>query len=226
MQKFIAYYRVSSRQQEASHLSLEAQRSAVMDYIANNGNRIIAEFTEVESGKKNRRPQLSQAIALAKREDATLVIARLDRLSRNVFFISALMESKVKFIALDMKDATPFTIHIYAALAQQERDFISTRTKAALDAKKIREPNWKPGTPENLTDEGRVRAWETLRRNSREDIRNRHAYHFIKPRIENGETFVSVAKALNAEGYVTREGNAFTRHNVRVLYVKFKNEEE
>lgn len=225
MKKFVAYYRVSSRQQEASHLSLEAQRSTVMEYVRHHG-RLIAEFDEVMSGANDDRPQLIAAIRLAKAEDATLVVARLDRLSRNVSFISKQLDQDVRFIALDIPDATEFTFHIYAAIAQQERKYISERTKAALDAKRLREPDWKPGTVANLTDAGRDKAHAVLRQRARSDVRNRHAYHFIRGRVENGESFLSVAKALNAEGYVSSRNRPFSRHTVRLLYMRFKSEEE
>ena len=224
--KYIAYYRVSSIQQKSSGLSLEAQRETVLQFIRNNGNKLIGEFTETESGKNDRRPQLLQAIALSKKEDATLVIAKLDRLSRNVSFISYLMDAHVRFVACDMPEATDFTIHIFAALAQQERKFISQRTKAALDAKRLREPEWKPGTPANLTAEGRVKSHEFLRRQASEDIRNRHAYHFMKPLIQGGATYADVARALNAEGYVTTRNNPWNLHGVRALWLRTSGSED
>lgn len=221
---YVAYYRVSSKEQEASHLGLEAQQETVLNYIRNNGNKLIAEFTETESGKNDKRPELNKALSVCKREQATLVIAKLDRLSRNLTFISQLMDSKVKFVCADMPEATDFTIHIFAALAQQERKYISERTKAALQAKKKREPNWKAGTLENLTDEGRVLAWEVVRRNACEDENTRKAFHFIKPRREGGMTYERIAELLNVEGYYTRTKLLFTRHMVRKIYLRFTEE--
>ena len=149
--QYIAYYRVSSKKQEDSGLGLDAQKSTVLNYIKNNGNRIISEFTEVESGRKSDRPQLKRALNLAKERDATLVVARLDRLSRDVHFTTTLMKSRVKFVSCDMPEATNLTIHIFAAIAQDQAEYISKRTKEGLQAKKIRD-DWKPGT-DNLTNE-------------------------------------------------------------------------
>jgi len=136
--KFVAYYRVSTDKQGKSGLGLDAQRKAVVDYLNGGTWELAAEFTEIESGKKSDRPELAMALAAAKRSKATLVIAKLDRLARNVHFISGLMETKVKFVAVDMPEATPFMLHIYAAVAEQEARAISARTKAGLAIAKAR----------------------------------------------------------------------------------------
>ena len=136
--KFVAYYRVSTDRQGRSGLGLEAQRKAVADHL-NGGNwTLLAEFTEIETGKRNDRPQLEAAIALCRRRKARLLIAKLDRLSRNLAFIAALMESGVEFIAADNPHANKLTIHILAAVAQNEREMIADRTKVALAAAKAR----------------------------------------------------------------------------------------
>jgi DNA invertase Pin-like site-specific DNA recombinase len=205
---YIAYYRVSTKRQNDSGLGLEAQKASVTKYIANNGNKIIAEFTEVESGKNNSRPQLQKAIQKATTENATLVIAKLDRLSRNLTFISQLMDAKVRFTCCDMPDASELTIHIFASLAQWERKRISERTKEALRAKKAKEPMWKPGR-NNLTLDGYKKAYATISRNAREDQSVRFAWHYIKPLREQGKTFAQIAMELNEQGYKTRTGKMF-----------------
>jgi DNA invertase Pin-like site-specific DNA recombinase len=136
--KFIAYYRVSTDRQGKSGLGLNAQRKAVEDYL--NGGRwtLVNEFTEIESGKRNDRPKLEEALAACKKQKAKLVIAKLDRLSRNLAFIATLMESGVEFVAVDNPHATKLTIHILAAVYQHEREMISQRTKDALAAAKKR----------------------------------------------------------------------------------------
>jgi DNA invertase Pin-like site-specific DNA recombinase len=136
--KFVSYLRVSTARQGASGLGLEAQRAAVTGYL--NGGRwtLVQEIVEVESGKRNDRPALAAAIRLCKKNKATLVIAKLDRLARNVAFISNLMESGVEFVAVDMPQANRFVVHILAAVAEQEAEAISKRTKAALQAAKAR----------------------------------------------------------------------------------------
>ena len=133
----VAYYRVSTDRQGASGLGLEAQRRAVADFAAGRGG-ILAEFTEVESGRKNDRPELRAALAACHRSRAVLVIAKLDRLARNVAFIAGLMESSVEFVAVDMPQANRLTIHILAAVAEHEREMISERTRVALAAAKAR----------------------------------------------------------------------------------------
>jgi DNA invertase Pin-like site-specific DNA recombinase len=138
MTKYVAYFRVSTKRQGQSGLGLEAQMSEVNAFISNCGGDLIAQFKEVESGKRVRRPQLDDALRLCQREGATLVVAKLDRLARNVKFISTLMESSVTFKALDLPEANPLTIHILAAMAEREAQAISERTKAAAGAIKAR----------------------------------------------------------------------------------------
>ncbi len=136
--KFIAYYRVSTAKQGASGLGLDAQQSAVRQYL--NGGRwsLVAEVIEVESGKRADRPKLVEALRLCKVHGAALVIGKLDRLARNVAFVSSLMEAGVDFTAVDFPQANRLTIHILAAVAEHEAAMISARTKAALAAAKAR----------------------------------------------------------------------------------------
>lgn len=136
--KAIAYYRVSTASQARSGLGLEAQERAVADLCGSRGLILIDSFTECESGGKADRPKLQEALRRAKLTGATLVVAKLDRLSRSVAFLSALQESGAQFIAADMPEANELTVHILAAVAQAERRAISTRTKEALKAAKAR----------------------------------------------------------------------------------------
>jgi DNA invertase Pin-like site-specific DNA recombinase len=133
---FVAYYRVSTYRQGRSRLGLEAQQAAVRGYLGT--ETPIAEFTEVETGKRNDRPELDRALALCRKRKARLVIAKLDRLSRNLAFIAALMDASVEFVAVDNPHATRLTLHILAAVAEHEREMIADRTKAALGAAKAR----------------------------------------------------------------------------------------
>jgi DNA invertase Pin-like site-specific DNA recombinase len=143
--RFVAYYRVSTAKQGASGLGLEAQQEAVQSYLNGGRWKLVAEVTEVESGKRSDRPALAQALSLCRIHKATLVIAKLDRLARNVNFISNLMEAKVDFTAVDFPQANRLTIHILAAVAEHEALMISQRTKSALQAAKAR--GIKLGTP-------------------------------------------------------------------------------
>lgn len=136
---FVAYYRVSTEKQDAE---CAAQRLAVESYLNGGGWQLLGEFVEVETGKINDRPELQNALALCKKRNAKLVIAKLDRLSRNLHFITGLMESGVEFVACDMPHAKDFEIHIRASLAQEERRLISERTSQALQARKAQGKPW------------------------------------------------------------------------------------
>ena len=132
--KFVAYYRVSTAKQGASGLGPDAQRQAVHEYLNGGAWDLIAEFEEVESGKRDDRPELARAMERCRLTGATLLIAKLDRLSRNVHFLSGLMEQGVEFVACDLPKANNLTVHIMAAVAEQEAKAISARTKAAMAA--------------------------------------------------------------------------------------------
>lgn len=136
--KFISYLRVSTARQGASGLGLEAQREAVNRYLNGGSWSLVQEVVEVESGKRNDRPAIAEALRLCRLHRATLVIAKLDRLARNVHFISSLMESGVDFVACDFPEANRLTVHILAAVAEHEAAMISGRTRAALGAAKTR----------------------------------------------------------------------------------------
>ena len=138
MNKAIAYYRVSTDRQGKSGLGLEAQNKTVQQFATFKQWELIGEFTEIESGKKNNRPQLQEALKQCLKQKAVLVIAKLDRLGRNVAFISSLMESKVEFVAVDNPHANRLMLHLLAAFAEHEREQISTRTKEALKVAKNR----------------------------------------------------------------------------------------
>src|SRR5438067_5543761 len=149
----VAYYRVSTRQQQRSGLGIEAQRTAVQRFAEAEGFTLIAEFVEAETGKGadalDRRPQLAAALSMARKAKGSVLVSKLDRLSRDVAFISGLMAQRVPFIVAELgRDADPFMLHLYAALAEKERRLISERTKAALAAKKAQ--GAKLGNPSNL----------------------------------------------------------------------------
>lgn len=135
---WVCYYRVSTQRQGESGLGLEAQQRAVAAFRAPRGGEVLAEFTEVESGRKNDRPKLQEALAFCRKRRATLLIAKLDRLARSVFFISGLMESGVEFLAVDQPTKDRFMLHIQAAFAEEEARRISERTKAAMLSAKLR----------------------------------------------------------------------------------------
>jgi DNA invertase Pin-like site-specific DNA recombinase len=139
---FVAYYRVSTHKQGLSGLGLEAQKTSVGHYLKDSNHQLIAEYTEIETGKGSnaldKRPQLRDALDYSRKHGATLIIAKLDRLARNVHFVSGLLETGVEFVAADMPQANKVMIQMYSVMAEWERDQISARTKAALDAARKR----------------------------------------------------------------------------------------
>lgn len=211
--KFVAYYRVSTKQQGASGLGLEAQERAVAEYLANGRSVLLEDYADVESGtrKGNKRPELAKAIARCRRDRATLLIAKLDRLARNVAFVSNLMESGIEFLAVDMPQANKFTIHILAAVAEYEAEMISKRTIAALASAKAR--GIKLGKPENLTPEARLAS---ARANRDRALR---AYAALERRLTNlrakGMALQAIAEHMNENGENTRQGAAFTAMTVK-----------
>lgn len=214
MKKYIAYYRVSTSKQGVSGLGIEAQRTMVTSFVGCD-DCIVSEYKEVESGRNDNRPELLKALEHCKKEGAILVIAKLDRLARKVSFISALMESGVKFVCCDMPEATEFTIHIFAALAQQERKMISERTRKALD--ELKKKGVKLGKPENLTNEARMNAVKTNRNKALENPNNIKAASMIRLLKDKGHTLQEIANELNEKGFKTSQGKAFTRTQVSRL---------
>jgi DNA invertase Pin-like site-specific DNA recombinase len=217
-QRVIAYYRVSTEKQGRSGLGLEGQEAAVARYVASTGATLLAPpYREVESGRHNDRPELAKAIAHARRAKATLLIAKLDRLARNVHFISGLMESGVDFVACDMPTANRLTVHILAAVAEEEARAISERTKAALAAAKAR--GTKLGM-NNLTPEGTQKglAAAAAARSSNAAVAYSDIAPLIRDLADSGASLHAIAKELNTLGEVTRRGKPWSAMQVsRVL---------
>jgi DNA invertase Pin-like site-specific DNA recombinase len=210
---YIAYYRVSTEGQGRSGLGLEAQQAAVLDYLNGGGWKLKAEFTEVESGKLDDRPQLAAALKACKKHRAKLVIAKLDRLARKVSFIAGLMDSKVDFVACDLPSATPFMLHVYAAVAEEEARKISERTKAALAAAKER--GVKLGNPTNLAEASRKGA---AANKARADRFAANVLPIVNEIKAAGVTSVrGISKALNARGVRTAGGGAWHPTSVHRL---------
>lgn len=203
--RLVAYYRVSTKRQGASGLGLEAQQAAIAAHVQATGCELVAEFVEVESGKRSDRPELAKALARAKRAGATLVIAKLDRLSRNVAFISALMDSGVEFVACDNPHMNRLTAHILAAVAEDEARRISERTRVALAAFKAR--GGRLGT-DNLTDEARARGSAIGAQANRDQAAQSYA-DLLPMMLEwraQGLSLGAIADRLNVEGHTTRTG--------------------
>jgi DNA invertase Pin-like site-specific DNA recombinase len=213
---YISYYRVSTKKQGDSNLGLAAQRTIVSSFCKD--GKILGEYTDIESGTKrgNNREGLKQAINHAKETESRLVIAKLDRLSRNVQFITTLMESGVDFVACDMPTANKFTVHIIAALAEQEVDMISQRTKIALG--ELKKKGKKLGSPKNLNQDAIHRGRQVRTNNALNDDNNVKASALISALREQGKSYSSIASQLNCKGFKTRRGNKFRAIQVHRLY--------
>jgi DNA invertase Pin-like site-specific DNA recombinase len=218
MQKYIAYYRVSTKQQGESGLGLEAQKTMVKNFLKND-DVLICEYEEVESGKNNNRLQLLKAIEKSKSEGATLLIAKLDRLSRNAGFIFLLKDSNVDFKCCDMPEANSLTIGIMAVLAQEERELISKRTISALQ--ELKSKGVKLGNPKNLTPEAQKMGSEAMRLKALSNENNRKATALIVSLRNAGKTYGKIADDLNTNGFKTSRGCEFTSSQVLVLYDRF-----
>lgn len=222
---YVVYYRVSTKQQGNSGLGLEAQKTAVANFLkSRNESEIPPAFTEVESGNNAERPQLEKAVLRCKQTGSTLLIAKLDRLSRNIEFIfklrGELQKAGVDFVATDLPEANTLTLGIMATMAQHEREIISQRTKAGLAEAKRR--GKKLGNPQNLTSQARDKAHTNISKSARQDKSVRHAFHFIKPLKENGLSYAKIAEKLNSEGYRTRTGKEFHAIQVQRIYDRLK----
>jgi len=208
--RFVAYFRVSTERQGHSGLGLEAQRAAVMDYL-NGGNwKLEAEFTEIESGKVNERPQLALAMAQCRLTGATLVIATLSRLSRDAHFLLGLEASGVEFTAADMPNANRLTVRLMAVIAQEEREMIASRTKAALAAAKARgtklggwRPTRKDGSPRAPAGDPAT-ATEAARR--RADAFAARVAPMATEMRRQGVSLAGIAKELNTRHVSTANG--------------------
>lgn len=221
--RYVVYLRVSTKSQGASGLGLEAQRSAVDTFVSSTGGKILKEFIEIESGKRADRVELRSAVAFARRCKATLLVAKLDRLSRNVVFLATLMESGIDFTACDNPHANKFTVHILAAVAEFEREMISKRTTEALaEAKKRgvklgsnRENHWKGREDRRLvgSKKGAMEAAKVHR-----DLA-KQAYEDVLPLMielrEHGVSLNAIADRLNKEGIPSRRGSVWYAMTVR-----------
>jgi DNA invertase Pin-like site-specific DNA recombinase len=223
MERAVAYLRVSTRQQQRSGLGIDAQRAAIERFAAAESLAISAEFIEFESGKGvdalDRRPQLAAALAAAKASKCSVVVAKLDRLSRDVAFVAGLMAQRVPFMVAELgRDADPFMLHLYAALAEKERRLIAERTKAALTAKKA--AGARLGNPRNLDYAGSVGRAALI------DAADQFACG-LRPMVQairatGAITLASIAIELNRRGIRSARGGMWHRSSVRNLLERAK----
>ena len=215
-QSFVAYYRVSTQKQGKSGLGIEAQKAAVAQYVSRNGGKVAAEFQEVESGKRSDRPQLALALERCRLTRSTLIVAKRDRLTRDVAFLCRLRDSKVDFVAVDNPNATPLTVTILIAVAEEERRLASVRTKVALQAAKAR--GVKLGNPNGAQAFGaRSRAGAVEALKAKADSFAQSLAGIVRPLLEAGLSLRKIAERLNAEGIVTAQGKAWQANSVKRL---------
>ena len=218
MKKYVAYYRVSTQKQANSNLGLEGQKTMVTNFLNTNQGELIASFTEVESGtSKKQRTVIYEAIEFAKQNNAILVIAKIDRLARNVHFISGLMNANIEFVCCDMPAANNLTIFLMSALAEEEARLISSRTKAALAEKK---KTMKLGTPENLTYEDRMKGVKVRQEKAKNQKANIQASAMIIQLRNQGLGYEKIAQYLNKNGFNTVNSKFFTSTSVMRLSKK------
>jgi len=240
MKRYVAYYRVSTKKQGRSGLGLEAQKAAVLSMAQANGTSVLAEYTEIETGKRSDRPELKNAIHRAELTNSTLVVAKLDRLARNSYFTGSLLESGLDFICCDNPHATKFTLQILAAVAEQEAKQISDRTREALQAAKARGVKlgsaregqlvWKDGVQvwreaawvgyEHLRGWRKAAAASVLAR----QVATQQRYQTLMPEIARrrvaGATMPELAEWLNSQGFVTRKQKPYTANGVQRLVAR------
>src|SRR4030088_2264963 len=218
MERAVAYLRVSTQQQQRSGLGIEAQRAAIERFAAAESLLITAEYSEFETGKGadalDRRPQLAAALAAASKEKCSIVVSKLDRLSRDVAFVSGLMAQRVPFIVAELgRDADPFMLHLYAALAEKERRLIAERTKAALAAKKA--AGARLGNPRNLAHAGNIGRAALI------DVADEFATGLLSTvaaiRAGGVITLASMAIELNRRAIKSARGGKWHRSSVRNL---------
>lgn len=217
---YVAYLRQSTKKQEISGLGIEAQREIIQKYLGQ--EKPIAEFVETESGKRTDRPKLAEALALCRKTKSTLIVAKLDRLSRNVAFTSKLLESDVEIKFCDFPEANRLVLHIIASIAEYEAGLISQRTKQSLKAKKAR--GIQLGKPENLTnnlDRAIENSKRAIKKKALDNDNNRRAIAMLKVLSTQDLSLSEMARRLNEERFVTSQGKPFTAWQVSILLKRY-----
>ena len=218
---YVSYLRVSTQRQGTSGLGLQAQQEIIQKYL--NGCSPVAEFIEVESGRKTNRPKLHEALELCKKMKATLIVAKMDRLSRNVAFTSQLLDSGIEIVFCDFPKANRLVLTIIAAISEYEAGLIRKRTKEALQIKK--DQGFKLGKPENLTNNLEKAITNSKKANAEKannNPNNRRAVALIKNLINNTSSLSEMARQLNSEGVLTSRGGNFSAKQVSILINRYQ----
>lgn len=218
--QYVAYLRVSTQKQGYSGLGLDAQREIIQKYLRD--KTPVAEFVEIESGRKKDRPKLKEALSLCRKTEATLIVAKLDRLARNVSFLSNLLENDVEIVFCDFPQANKMVLHILSAISQYEAELIAARTKSALQAKKAR--GSRLGNPEHLMDKHEQaiqNSIRTCREKADNNPNNRRAVAMLRTLVKEEHTLQEIADILNREGFVTSRGCKFSKSTVYKLIRRY-----
>ena len=218
---YVAYLRVSTQRQGTSGLGLQAQQEIIRKYL--NGNSPIAEFIEVESGRKSDRPKLHEALELCKKKRATLIVAKMDRLSRNVSFTSQLLDSGIEIVFCDFPKANRLVLTIISAISEYEAGLIRQRTKAALQVKK--EQGCQLGKPENLIrnlDRAIANSRKTNREKALNNANNKRAVAILRGLVTKTSNLSEMARVLNAEGFQASKGGRFSAKQVSILLSRYQ----
>lgn len=221
-ERFVAYLRVSTQKQGYSGLGLEAQREIIHNYLRD--KQPIFEYVEVESGRKTDkgRPKLKEALTQCRTYGAKLIVAKLDRLARNVSFLSALLDSDVEILFCDFPQANKMVLHILASISQYEAELISTRTKQALAAKKAK--GCRLGNPEHLLGKHQAaieKSNQTNRQKALDNPNNKRAVAMLRILVGQGMTLKEMTEMLNKEGFTTSKGYAFRPSQVYKLLQRY-----
>lgn len=218
---YVAYLRVSTQRQGTSGLGLQAQQEIIQNYL--NGDSPIAEFVEVESGRKSDRPKLHEALELCKKKKATLIVAKMDRLSRNVAFTSQLLDSGIEIVFCDFPKANRLVLTIISAISEYEAGLIRQRTKAALQVKK--EQGCLLGKPENLMrnlNKAIANSRNTNQEKARNNPNNKRAVAILRGLVNKTTNYSEMARVLNDEGFLTSRGGQFSAKQVSILLNRYQ----
>ena len=218
---YVAYLRVSTQRQGTSGLGLQAQQEIIQKYL--NGKTPIAEFVEVESGRKSDRPKLHEALELCKKQKATLIVAKMDRLSRNVTFTSQLLDSGIEIVFCDFPRANRLVLTIIAAISEYEAGLIRQRTKAALQVKK--EQGCQLGKPENLMrnlGKAIANSRKTNQERAHNNPNNKRAVAILRSLVNKTTNYSEMARVLNDEGFLTSRGGRFSAKQVSILLNRYQ----
>ena len=217
---YVSYLRVSTQKQGYSGLGLEAQREIIQNHLYE--TTPITDFIEVESGRKKDRPKLKEALDLCRKTGSTLIVAKLDRLARNVYFLSSLLESDVEIVFCDFTQANKMVLHILSAISQYEAELTASRTKSALQAKKAR--GCKLGNPEHLLgkhDQAIQNSIMTCKTKADNNPNNKRAVAMLRTLVKEEHTLKEMADILNREGFVTSKGACFSKATVYKLIKRY-----